>query len=236
MNSGKLLFLSFLLGVIVTSANAGKLDDELLAGLVICIDPGHPSETSAGTRGKVVTENHINWVIACKLAKKLEKVGAAVILTKDFENEKVTNRRRAEIANGNSANLLLRLHCDAGNKSGFRIFYPDRQGKRFGVLGPAKEVIKKSKKAAAVFIPAMKKALFPKLASLGVTGDSETFVGKRQGALTGSIFSSVPVITVEMCVLTNPKDEAFINSHRGKKLMVEALYAGCCRVLAKAKK
>ena len=204
---------------------------ECLAGKVICIDPGHPSETSAGTRGKKVTENHVNWVIALTLSQKLETLGASVILTKDKEHELVTNRRRAEIANENQANLMIRLHCDAGSKSGFRIFYPDRQGKRFGVTGPSFEVINKSKRAASGFHDGMSSVLRQKLKSLGVAGDSETYVGKKQGALTGSIFSAVTVLTIEMCVLTNPEDEKFISSSKGKALMVKALLQGCLAVL-----
>ena len=204
---------------------------ECLAGKVICIDPGHPSETSAGTRGKKVTENHVNWVIALTLGKKLEALGASVILTKDIENELMPNRRRAEIANENQANLMIRLHCDAGSKSGFRIFYPDRQGKRFGVTGPSFAVIKKSKEIASVFHHAMNSVLSKYLKSLGVAGDSETYVGNKQGALTGSIFSAVPVLTIEMCVLTNPKDERFISSPKGKALMVKALLEGSLAVL-----
>ncbi|KPK74817.1 MAG: hypothetical protein AMS25_19065, partial [Gemmatimonas sp. SM23_52] len=40
---------------------------------IVVIDPGHPSETSAGTQGPSgVTENHINWVIGQKLRALLE--------------------------------------------------------------------------------------------------------------------------------------------------------------------
>ena len=227
----KTLLVVMLVTMMTSFVQAANPLAECLAGKVICIDPGHPSETSAGTRGKKVTENHINWVIALPLRKKLEALGASVILTKDKENELVTNRRRAEIANENQANLMIRLHCDAGSKSGFRIFYPDRQGKRFGVTGPSFEVIKRSKEAASLFHEGMNNVLSQKLKSLGLAGDSETYVGKKQGALTGSIFSAVPVLTVEMCVLTNPKDEKFISSSNGKKLMVKALLQGCLAVL-----
>jgi len=35
----------------------------------------------------------------------------------------------------------------------------------------------------------------------GVRGDSKTLIGSKQGALTGSIFSQVPIVTIEMVVL-----------------------------------
>ena len=61
----------------------------------------------------------------------------------------------------------------------------------------------------------------------------QTAVGGRQGALTGSVFSKVPVLLVEMVVLTNAKDEAFILSKQGRALMVDALAKGVLAAVAK---
>ena len=61
---------------------------------------------------------------------------------------------------------------------------------------------------------------------LGIKGDSKTAVGARQGALTGSIFSEIPVITVEMVVITDPEQEAFIASETGQERMAEAIATG----------
>ena len=198
-----------------------------LAGKTICIDPGHPSETSPGTHGPSgVTENHINWVIARQLRDALVAGGANVVLTKSAENQKVTNRRRAEIANENNSDIMIRLHCDAAPYSGFTIYYPDRQGERYGVTGPSPAVINASRAAAQPFYQGMKSVLAGHLAGHGVRGDSATYIGSRQGALTGSIFSQVPVLTIEMCVLTNASDERFIISQTGQQLMVQALQNG----------
>ena len=61
----------------------------------------------------------------------------------------------------------------------------------------------------------------------GVRTDAQTSVGARNGgALTGSIYSKVPVLLVEMCVLTKPSDEKFIRTDAGQKKMAEALFAG----------
>jgi N-acetylmuramoyl-L-alanine amidase len=194
---------------------------------IVVIDPGHPSETSEGTQGPSgVTENHINWVIGQKLRAILEDKGYEVLLTKLVEDELVTNRHRADIANYNGADLMVRLHCDAGDHRGTATFYPDRQGTRFGVTGPSPEVIARSEVLARAFHPAMIEVLGPDWPDLGIKGDSETYVGSRQGALTGSIFSKVPVITVEMVVLTQADDEAFIVEEAGQDRMARALAAG----------
>ncbi len=208
-------------------SNLSVAAENILNGRNICIDPGHPSETSAGTKGQSgLTENHVNWLVAQRLSIRLRRMASKVKLTKHEEMEKVTNRKRAEIANDMKADILIRLHCDAGSKSGFCIFYPDRQGKRFGITGPSEEVIKDSKLAAQTFYPAMEKTLKGRLSGLGILGDSKTYVGSKQGALTGSIFSKVPTLTIEMCVLTNKNDERFISSPVGQRKMVDALCNG----------
>ncbi|MCL5459957.1 hypothetical protein M3M33_15070, partial [Loigolactobacillus coryniformis] len=79
-----------------------------------------------------------------------------------------------------------------------------------GVRGPSKSVIAASKRAASAFHSAVIKDLDGALKSRGVRTDKQTAIGGKQGALTGSIFSRVPVVLAEMCVLSNRKDEAFI--------------------------
>ena len=199
-----------------------------LRGFVVCLDPGHPSETSRGTesRDHKLTELHVNWIVAQRLTALLKADGATVVPTKSYELQVVTNRKRAEIANAAHANLLLRLHCDAGEQSGLATYYPDRQGTRFGVTGPSPAVIAASHRAAEIFQLAVMAALHESLPNAGIKGDSKTGIGSKQGALTGSIFSQVPALTVEMCVLTNPHDYQFIRTASGQQQMARALWAG----------
>ena len=199
-----------------------------LRGLVVCLDPGHTSETSQGTasRDGRLTERHVNWVVGLRLKALLEAAGATVVLTKTSEGQVVANRQRAEIANAAHAALLLRLHCDSGEQSGLATYFPDRQGRRFGVTGPSPAVISASRRAAFVFQPAVIAALGGSERDAGIKGDSQTAIGGKQGALTGSIFSHVPALTVEMCVLTNPHDYRFIRTSEGQETMARALLAG----------
>lgn len=219
--------LLLLLGLLAPSLQAAD-EPGSLRGFVVCLDPGHTSETSQGTasRDGRLTERHVNWVVGQRLQRLLEAAGAAVVLTKTSEGQVVANRRRAEIANAAHADLLLRLHCDSGEQSGLATYYPDRQGRRFGVTGPAPAVITASRRAARVFQPAVIAALGGSERDAGIKGDSQTAIGGKQGALTGSIFSHVPALTVEMCVLTNAHDYRFIRTSAGQEAMAEALLAG----------
>jgi N-acetylmuramoyl-L-alanine amidase len=161
--------------------------------------------------------------MALLLKPRLEKMGAKVVMTKPALNKLVKNKDRAAVANGAKADLMLRLHCDAAAGSGFASYYPTQQGKSQGVTGPSPEMLAKVEPMAMRFHAALAKGLKGRLADLGLKSDLNTAVGSKQGALTGSIFSKVPSILVELVVLTNPKDEAFIASPKGKRLYADAL-------------
>lgn len=202
------------------------------APFVVCIDPGHPSETSAGANAHGLSENRLNWQIALRLAAKLKAKNIPFVLTKSTENQKVTNRRRAEIANGANpyktpCAAFIRLHCDAGGGSGFAWFYPDRAGSKQGVTGPPRDVQIASRQLAHTMNVWMAATLKNSLRANSIKTDAATFVGGKQGGvLTGSIFSKVPTALVEMCYITNKRDAQFIASPVGQDKMAEALATG----------
>ena len=185
------LALSASLGV--AAAQAAPAQDAPAKPFIIVIDPGHPSETAAGAEANGLSENRINWQVANRLAQRLAKMGITTYLTKRSENQKVTNRDRAEMANNVKASLLIRLHCDAGGGSGYSWYYPDRAGTKYGVTGPPKSVQIQSKRAAWVLNEAMKPVLQGYLKANSIKTDAATGVGGKQGGvLTGSIFAKVP--------------------------------------------
>lgn len=180
------------------------------AAQTICLDPGHPSENGVGTKGKKLTEVFVVWDVAQRLEKLLKAEGYKVVMTKSKERHRVDNRTRAKIANESKVDLMLRLHCDAGTGSGFALYHPGRMGRVAGTRGPSQIVIDMSRKAAKAFHGPFAKALKGKLADGGVHTDGKTAIGSRQGALTGSIYAKVPVLLVELCVLQNRRDEAYV--------------------------
>ncbi len=194
---------------------------------VVCIDPGHPSEVNSGLeRQNGTTETHIDWAVALKLQKILALKGFKVVMTKSAEKQMVRNKDRALIANRAGAALMVRLHCDSSKDKGYAVYYPDRQGTKEGTTGPTKEIMESSRAAAEVVDGAMSRALNGTLKNGGVRGDSKTFVGGKQGALTGSIFSQVPVLTIEMVVLNRKSDADFIRSEAGQSRMAQAIADG----------
>jgi N-acetylmuramoyl-L-alanine amidase len=200
---------------------------------VVCIDPGHPSEVGRGTQGKKLTELHANWVQAQLLKQRLEKRGIKVIMTKPREQKLVRNQDRAGVANAARADLMIRLHCDASSGTGFTVYAPNQQGTDRNFRGPSSKIIQESQTRAKRFHVAMAEALKGRLKDNGLHPDQHTAVGSRHGALVGSIYSRVPVILVEMVVLTNPKDEAYLLSGKGQSEMADALEAGVMAALGR---
>ena len=136
------------------------------------------------------------------------------------------SRKVAEIEAHLKAKLLVRLHCDANAGSGSAVYYPDRQGKVGKKVGPTKAVLASSKKAAQLFYRGYSDSLEGLLPVRGLHTDRATYIGGKQGALTGCIYSQVPVLLVEMAVLTNPDDEEFLANRDGFNVLAEALRAG----------
>jgi N-acetylmuramoyl-L-alanine amidase len=66
----------------------------------------------------------------------------------------------------------------------------------------------------------------------GLRTDYQTKVGREQGgALTGSIFSAVPVVTIEMVVLSDAADAEFIKTEAGQRRMAESIADGVSRFI-----
>lgn len=217
------------LTLFLAAATGGAMGSETAAtatkGKIVCVDPGHCKQRG-GASGKKLEEYRVCWEMAGELKTLLEKKGVAVILTKSSAEEDVPTRERSEIANRAKADLLIRLHCDHADDSGFATYYPAREGKAEGARGPSKAIIAASEGAARRFHASAIKSLGGALRDRGLRTDSNTDVGAKQGALTGSVFARVPVILVEMCVLSNPKDEAFIDSAEGRAKLARAMAEG----------
>jgi N-acetylmuramoyl-L-alanine amidase len=218
----------FVVGIVLLAVSSG-----CVAGRggqsrpIVVVDPGHPSETAPGNVVQHgTTEVHIAWVVALALREELRARGLDVLLTKQSESQLVTNRERAEIGNRAEAMVMVRLHCDASSDSGFAVYHPDRQGTVDGVTGPSAEVIASSRVAARIIHASMAELLRGHLKDGGVRGDSRTLVGSRQGALTGSIYSRIPAVLVEMATLSNPRDAEFIKREEGRRLMARAIADG----------
>lgn len=100
--------------------------------LLIVLDAGHGGKDQGTCAGDIL-EKDINLSVVKKLAQKLEKRGAAVILTRD-EDVKIDLEDRAKLANKEKADIFVSIHCnyyekDAGIR-GLECYY--REGSADG--------------------------------------------------------------------------------------------------------
>jgi N-acetylmuramoyl-L-alanine amidase len=199
---------------------------------VVCVDAGHPNTFNAATDVQNGTsEVHINWQVAVKLQRILKEKGFGVLMTKNAEMQYVENKDRGLACN--AAALAVHLHCESTPGSGFALYYPARVGTfeyhndpDNGFKGPSPQVMTGSKALAEAMSAGMRATLAGELPQRGVYDESHTAVGESQGALTFSIFSKVPTITIEMVVLSNKKDAAYIKADAWQEKMAQAIAAG----------
>ena len=108
-----------------------------LLGRVIYLDPGHGGADS-GAFYKGIEEQSINLLIASKLEKKLDELGAIVYLTRygdyDLAVPNALNRKRSDLSRrGNMINrslcdLYMSIHLNADSSSTWRgaeVYYDD---------------------------------------------------------------------------------------------------------------
>lgn len=98
-----------------------------LAGLSVCLDPGHPPMGATGPMG--TPEHAVNWKISETVRDVLTQAGAQVILTRQ-ENETIALPDRVLKARQAVADLFVSIHANAVapadnpfEKNGFSVYY-----------------------------------------------------------------------------------------------------------------
>ena len=163
----------------------------------ICVDPGHTSETSAGTQSRdgKLTERHLNWVSRRPPQESSPGVGRRDGRhDQDFsENEFVTNMRRAQIANNAHAATFPASPLRLRRGPGLRHLLPRASGNGARRHRPvSRHAESQRRRRENVFHKATIAALAGALPDHGLRTEAGTKIGGKQGALTGSIFAKVP--------------------------------------------
>lgn len=179
---------------------------------IIVIDPGHGGNQTGArwVEGKrVINEKEITLAIALKVAEKLTREGASVILTRAEDNA-VGLYERTAIANQASAHFFVSIHCDSNPRpnsvSGTTIYYhKDNADSR--ALGQAilNEIVKVSG-----------------LPSRGVRSDSMLY----QSGLAVLRTSQMPAVLIEVGYLNHATDRAQLLNPKFQERIAEAIVRG----------
>ena len=191
----------------------------------VCIDPGHQAKfdsrgepvapgssakkakVSAGTKGVATKKNEyeVNLEAALLLREMLNNKNYNVIMTRDNNDVNISNIERAEIANENNADIVIRIHCDSlldSSKTGATILVPNKDCEW------TKEIYENSYKFATILQEKLKGE------NIKVNG-----VFERKD-ITGFNWSKVPVVILEMGFMSNYNEDTMLsNPDYQKKLM-----------------
>ena len=88
-------------------------DSAPLAGLRVCVDPGHGGEETGAMGPSGIKESTVNLAIALKLKELLERDGAHVVMTRQTDSEGPSLASRVETAVRKKCDLLLSVHNNA---------------------------------------------------------------------------------------------------------------------------
>lgn len=182
---------------------------------VIVIDPGHGGYDPGKVGLKGSHEKNINLSIALRLKDYLEESGAKVIMTRtqdedldglaDKFNKNSDMRTRKEIINGSGADILISIHQNAFTQPevrGAQVFYYNESNNAKILANSVQTSIK----------------------------DNADPNNKRKIKSTENYYvlkvSTMPGIIVECGFLTNPEEEAALNSEEYQDKIAWSIYAG----------
>ena len=204
-----------------------------LEGAVICVDPGHcvtpeagkghrelvsplSDETkplyTTGTSGVNMTEEQLNLMVGLQLRDALEGLGAEVVMTREVSEITISGIERCEIANEAEADVAIHIHADGNND-------PSVHG--VSVLVPAADllgtpsILDESARLGELMVDAVATE----------TGAKNRGTVPRSD-MTAFNFSEVPSVLIEMGFMTNPEEDARMQTEEYQALMVQGIADG----------
>lgn len=187
-----------------------------LSGIKIMLDPGH-MPSAAGATGPLGTrEMDANYAIALAAKTRLEKAGAAVLMTRNDPQHEVSLVDRPKQAVERGADIFVSLHNNAlsdgenpmAKPRGFTVFYYHPQSLELG------RAMHEAYRARI------------KLADEGL----------RWGNLLVSRQSAMPAILVENAYMIFPDHEALLNDAQFREELSQALVEGLEKFLRSARR
>ena len=220
---------------------------------IIVIDPGHGGKDpgNLGTGRYSDKEKDVSYDVSLLVKQYIEEnlPGTKAILTRD-ENQFIELYQRTVIANRANADLFISIHCNANDNHsayGTESFVlgmgekDQRLNKTAQLENAARllednwesnyEKLDASNPAAIIALRAYQDAFLEQSISIAdeIQHQFEGRVkrrnrGVKQQPLAVLRGSTMPAVLVELGFLTNPGEEDFLQSTRGKELLASAIY------------
>lgn len=207
-----------------------------LDGKIICVDPGHEvtglhvqepvspdsDETKeafvGGTSGRNQTEEQLNLSVGLRLQTLLEEQGATVIMTRTTHESDMTSYKRAMMANEEQADLCIRIHADGSTDPsvhGMSMLVP------YGAQLATQDIVETSRVAGEYVLEA----------TIAATGAKNNGIVQRSD-LTGFNFAEVPTILIEMGFMSNPDEDALMETGDYQQKLAQGMCDGIVQYFA----
>lgn len=220
---------------------------------IIVIDPGHGGKDpgNLGTGRYKDREKDVSYDVSVLIKKYIEEnlPDTKAILTRE-ENQFIELYQRGVIANRANADVFISIHCNANDNHsayGTESFVlgmgerDQRLNKTAQLENAARllednwesnyEKLDASNPAAVIALRAYQDAFLEQSISIAdeIQNQFQTRVkrrnrGVKQQPLAVLRGSTMPAVLVELGFLTNPGEEDFLQSQRGKELLASAVY------------
>lgn len=178
--------------------------------LVLVIDAGHGGKDSGRPRGskRMKHEKHLNLAIALKLGKYvkqyLPKVKVYYTRTKD---RYLSLEERVDFAHAKDADVFISIHCNSAENK-----------KAYGIESHIHNFDLPASKRLAKLI----NQEFKTRARRRVRGIYDA--NKRQKNFYVVQYTRMPSVLVECGYMSNTKEEKYLNSDQGQKIIASAIY------------
>lgn len=198
-------------------------------GYVVVIDPGHQAKADYGqepvgpgsseTKARVSSgtssintgspESKLVLAVSLKLRDSLKTHGIRVVMTRTTQDVDISNVERAQIANGASADLFVRIHADGAADTsihGVLMLYPAT------ITGWTDDIAVESKRAARLALDEL----------IAATGAHDRGLSARRD-LSGFNWSDVPVILPEIGLMSNAAEDKLLATDAYQDKIVQGL-------------
>ena len=174
---------------------------------------------SGGTQGvSGYPEYALNLEMALRLRTELENRGYTVILTRDSNDVRISNRERAAVANDNGADVFLRIHANG-----------DEDSSVYGALSMATSL-------ENPYVSPDLSQQSQNFAQTLIDGFCEATGAYNRGvmltdSMSGLNWSQVPCAIIEMGFMSNPEEDAKMQTEEYQEQMTQGLANGIDRYL-----
>lgn len=216
---------------------APEAQEGRLTGVTVCIDAGHQengvpvmepigpglegksSGTSGMAQGRLTMrkESIVCLEVAFAFRDELIRQGATVVMTRERQDQFLTNQERCQIAADGQADIMLRLHCDTRentSKQGISIYGPRNSTYAQAVADP-----KTYAHMGNLLLDAMKERLgYEPGEKTGFVTINDQFVGNN--------WAQMVCFLVEMGFMSNPEEDFLLATPIYQQWLAEAMAQG----------